>query len=71
MSQPAVGMIDGVLDKAETPTGPGLPGKGGFQPGFDPNTDRRGVTVAAESLTGPGMRYGMTLADSAPVTAVA
>ena len=32
---------------------------------------RRGVTVAAESLTGPGMRYGMTLADSAPVTAVA
>ena len=32
---------------------------------------RSGVTVAAESLAGPGMRYGLTLADSAPVTAVA
>ena len=32
---------------------------------------RRGVTVAAESLMGPGTRYGITLADSAPVTAVA
>lgn len=32
---------------------------------------RRGVTVAAESLTGPGTRYGLTLADSASVTSVA
>ena len=32
---------------------------------------RRGVTVAAESLEGPGVRYSLTLADSAPVTAVA
>ena len=32
---------------------------------------RRGVTVTAESLAGPGTRYGLTLADSAPVTAVA
>ena len=30
---------------------------------------RRGVTVTAESLAGPGTRYGLTLADSAPVTA--
>jgi hypothetical protein len=32
---------------------------------------RRGVTVAAESLEGPGVRYSLTLADSAPVTAMA
>ena len=32
---------------------------------------RNGVTVAAESLVGPGVRFGLTLADSAPVSALA
>lgn len=32
---------------------------------------RRGVTVAADSLVGRGMRYGLALADSSPVTALA
>jgi len=32
---------------------------------------RRGVTVAADSLVGPGTRFGLGLADSAQVTALA